>query len=255
MQLAQRREKLKSGMPTDGMIIVVGLPKSGKTSLAASIQDSLLIEMEKGGADRVAGRIQDVGTLDELREVLKAAVAEPSIKAIAIDSVDVLSDLFENEVARAAGLANINERKAGVDGFALWADLRRKFESLVSYLKASDKLIVLVAHCREPKLDADGKLISPAGINTPGKIGGYLAAQADAIGHCFKKQIGSATQYFISFQGGPLGIWGSRIPELEVKIVQLPRENPWSAIEAVFKAEPKPAEAKPATKPQGGLKK
>lgn len=111
----------------------------------------------------------------------------------------------------------------------------------MAFLRASGKMAILIAHSKEPKIDGDGKVIVPAGIAIPGKIGGYIAAQADAIGHCYKRQVGSKTEYYVSFQGGPLGTWGSRIAELEDKTITLPRTEQWAAIAAA--CEPAPARA------------
>ncbi len=241
IKLAPPRAKRKAGLPTDGLMLLVGHPKSGKTTLAASFPDSYVMELEKGGGDRISGRIHDIAGLNEFREVLKLVINEPSIKTIVIDSLDVLSDWLEEEIARARGLDSITERKQGVDGFEMWGEYRKRIEALINYLKSSNKFTILIAHCREPKLDANGNLISPAGINMPGKAGSFIAAQADIIGYVYKKPLGSGTSYFVTFQGGPLGAWGSRVDELNDKTLQLPGDNPYSAFEAVFKAnEPKP---------------
>mgnify|MGYP001558628234 CR=1 FL=1 len=241
MELIKMRPAPKKGLPTDGLMILVGMPKSGKSTLAASWPGSYVLELEPGGGDRIDGRIHDIKSLAEFREALKLAVADPAVKAVVIDSIDVLSDWFEEEIAKAAGLSSMTERKAGVDGWALWGELRRKLEAMVNFLKASGKFVILIAHTKDPKLDGSGSIVIPAGINVSGKGAGVIAANADAIGNSFKRQIGPATKYFLSFQGGSLGIWGSRIPELEDKTVELPRENPYSAFAALFDAAPKAA--------------
>lgn len=233
-KLVPWRNKKKSGLPTEGLAIFVGQPKSGKTTFAASFPDSYVLELETIGGDRVAGRIDDVSNSQEFRAKLQACINDPQIKTIVIDTLDVLSDWIEDEVANARGLQTITERKAGVDGFELWGEYRRRIEALIAYLKTCKKLVILIAHCREPKLDSTGSPVTPAGINMPGKSGSFIAAQADLIGFSYKKPLGNGTAYFITFQGGPLGTWGSRIDELNDKTIQLPRENPYSAFEAVF---------------------
>ncbi|HAH06911.1 MAG TPA: hypothetical protein DCM05_10360 [Elusimicrobia bacterium] len=250
MELIGRRPAPKKGLPTDGLMILVGLPKSGKSKTAASWPGSYVLEVEPGGGDRIDGRIHDIKSLAEFREALKMVVADPSVKTVVIDSIDVLSDWFEDEIARTAGLSSMTERKAGVDGWALWAELRKKLEALVNYLKACGKFVILIAHTKDPKLDGSGSIVIPAGINVSGKGAGVIAANADAIGNCFKRQIGPTTKYFLSFQGGSLGIWGSRIPELEDKTVELPRENPYSAFAALFAGD----ESTAAPKAAGGAK-
>src|SRR5438034_203046 len=48
MELVESRAKLKEGMPTEGLFVLVGLPKSAKTTLAASFPGSYVLELEKG---------------------------------------------------------------------------------------------------------------------------------------------------------------------------------------------------------------
>lgn len=257
-KLAPVRAKRKTGLPTDGILILVGQPKSGKTTFAASFPDSYVLELEPGGADRISGRIHDILNFNDFRDVLKSLVNEPSIKTIVIDSLDVLSDWIEDEIAKARGLDSITERKQGVDGFEMWGEYRKRIEALIAFLKASKKLVILIAHCREPKLDSNGNLVSPAGINMPGKSGSFIAAQADMIGYVYKKPSGNGTAYFVTFQGGPLGMWGSRVDELNDKTLQLPHHNPYSAFESVFKTnlpeskQVQQNETKSTTKIKGG---
>ena len=234
MKLPEWRGKLKKGEPKSGLIILTGLAKSGKSTLGASWPDSVVLELEKGGADRISGRIAEVGDLKQFRSVLRAAIEDEKVKTVVVDTIDALSDLLEHEVAEAAGLEDITQRKAGVDGFSVWGAYRSKIEGFVAYARASGKLFLLLAHNKEPKLDSNGTLVSPAGIQIPGKSGLYLAAQADAIGNMYKKPIGGITRYFLSFQGGPLGAYGSRIVELEDKTVELPKDSPYSAFAALF---------------------
>lgn len=259
--LTAPRKRVKTGAPTNGMGILCGLPKGGKTTLAASIPGCVILEMEGGGADRIDGWVQEIPDLATLRQALQAAVEDPAVKAIALDSVDVFNEWSEAEICAEFGLESISERREGVNGFEVWKLLRQRYEGLVSYLKKSNKLTILIAHCKEPKLDSDGKLAIPMGISIPGKLGGYLAAEADFIGNVFKKQVGSGTVHYLSFQGGPLGTWGSRIPELEDKIIALPRTNQWSAVEEIFtapkteaKKEEAPSDKKTTTKTHKGGK-
>lgn len=242
--LAAYRDRKESGMPTTGLMVLVGNPKSGKTTLAASFPDSYVIELEKGGADRVSGTIDDVTSIAEFRESLKLAVKEPKIKTIVIDTIDQLSDWLEDEIAKQFGLDSIAERKTGVDGRQVWGEYRARLSALLGYLEASNKLIILNAHCKDPKLDEQNNIIIPAGINLPGKNSGVLAGRAKLIGYCYKKETGTGNTYFLSFKGGPLGTWGSRVDELNDKVLQLPRENPYSAIDNVFKPLSKSVPAK-----------
>jgi AAA domain len=261
MELVNHRGKKETGMLKSGLMVLVGLPKSGKTTFAASFPDSYVLELERGGGDRVAGRIHDIeaqeGTIDlggeqvpatvlnVFRAGFEAAVMAANIRTIIIDTLDVFSDLVEDEIAKSRGLSAITERKQGVDGFEVWGEYRKRIEGFVAYAKECGKVVLLLAHCKDPKFE-QGTVITPAGINIPGKSGPYIAAQADVIGYTYKKEIGGKTEYWLTFQGGPLGIWGSRVEELNDKTIKLPKQDPYGAFAALFeapKAAPAPAPA------------
>jgi len=233
--LVQNRKAPKSGLPDSGLAVFVGYPKSGKTTLAASFPDSYLFELEPGGADRVDGRIHDIGSMAEFRKVLPLAIADPKIRTIIVDTVDVVSDWLETEIAAEKGMESITDRKEGVNGYELWGTFKKRIENLASYFKRCGKLVILLAHTKEPKTDDNGKVIAPGGINVPGKGGAFIAAQADMIGFCQKKEVGSGLIYTISFRGGPLGQWGSRIDEVNGKTITLSKANPYRDFADAFK--------------------
>ena len=235
--LAPRRPAPKVGMPKDGFWLLSGLAKQGKTTLSASIPDAVILELEKGGADYVNGWVQEIPDLATLRLAFVAAVKDPKVKAIVVDTLDVVLDWLADEVAEKYGLDSMTEKKEGVNGFEVWDALTRKVSILISSFKHCDKLVVALAHFKEPKLNKDGRLVITSAINAPtGKIGSYICSHADAIGICSKEKVGSKMQYKISFEGGgPIGAFGSRVPDLENKTITLPDTNQWAAIEALFK--------------------
>lgn len=227
----------KTGIPTDGYWVVAGLPKGGKTSLAGNIPGAYIIELEKGGADRISGWIQDVGSMTEFREALACGFENPEAKIIVIDTLDVVLRYLSKESAKKFGLENISEKKEGVNGFAVWEDLLATVEKMTEAFKDCGKLVILLAHFKEPKMD-DGKLVVTQSIEAPSsRISSHVCSHADAIGVCAKKRIGDKSRYEIRFHGdGVVGAYGSRIPELEDKTVVLPKGGQWAAIMELFNA-------------------
>ena len=69
--------------------------------------------------------------------------------------------------------------------------------------------------------------------------------------------MGRGTEYFLTFQGGPLGNWGSRIDELNDKTLRLPKADPYSAFAAAFESlesevkKPTKVHEKPSKAPVG----
>lgn len=234
-QPVEYREKLKSGMITDGLMVIAGDEKTGKTSLLASFPDSYILVVDRGGSDRLSGRFHDISDLKTFRAAFKWAMSNPEIKTVGIDTITGLSDLFEKEVADSHGLKSITERKPGVDGYELWDEYYSKIDGFVEYVKSSGKLVVVSAHLKPPALDNNGNVTIPAGLDLYPKAQRIIGTKADVIGQTFKKQLAGGTEYYLTFKGSVAGKLGSRVDELNDKEVKLPKANPYSAFESLFK--------------------
>lgn len=268
--LVSFRGKKKQGLPKSGIFVINGYPKTGKTSFMASFPDSYIINLDTQDADYVDGRIEDIHDvvetvdgqlvvkstkLNEFRAALSAAIKDPAIKVIGIDTLDTLSELLATEIANLNGLEKITDRSPGVDGFQMWSDFAKKIEAMLGAFKRSGKLILLAAHKKEPKLDDNNKVITPAGINVSGKGGDKILFAADIIGEMVKNEVGGQTAYCLSFQGGISARCGSRVEELADKVIRLDRKNPYSSFAALFDvkaAEEKAAVKTTTKKSQGG---
>lgn len=252
-QLVDWRPKVKTGMPTSGVFILIGHTKSGKTTIAADFPDSYVLELEKGRGDRIDGRIDDeIPDLKTFREKLLLVMEDPTIKTVVIDTVDRLVEWLCDEIAQKNGVSHINERKKDVNSFDMWGELFKRGEGMTEWFIQSQKLVLLLAHCKAPEKDESGAVITPAGLNVPGKLGAYLPSRADTIGFTYKKVVGGVTEYYVTFQGGPLGIWGTSVDELNDKTIKLPKKGQYAALTAVCAApakEDKPAALKPAPAP------
>jgi hypothetical protein len=242
MQLVKARTEAKvSGMPTRGLMLAVGHPKSGKTWFASSAPDSVVVELEESGGDRVPwGRIQeihcsDTNALEQFEEVMNAVMSDDSIKTVVIDSVDQWAKMIQDDIAKGAGVEHMQKPKAGVDSRALWGEFAHRVHTITDALKASGKLVILIAHCKPPEKDDQGRVITPAGINVSGKGGSYIAAQAEMIGFIGVRVLAGKAQHYITFKSASdLAIWRSRVDELHEKEIILDKANPWGSFAAAF---------------------
>ena len=247
----------EKGMPKTGFGLLVALPKSGKSELAAGFPGAYVLELDEHDADHIAGRIDDIMAVVDMdgneikskmqvfREKLNAATKDPSVQTIVIDTVETLVGLFQDEIAAKHGVASMSVKEKGVNTRDMWGELKQRVENLVDYMNASGKLFVLCTHCKAPEKDENGVVTIPAGINVPGQSSAVLAGRAKFIGYCYKKELGTGQGYYVSFRGGPLGVWGSRVAGLNDKTLLLPKGQGYAVIEAAANAQPEavPAEA------------
>ena len=259
IKLAEKRTEAKViGLPKTGILLFTGHPKSGKTRLAASIPNSIVVELEKDGADRVEfGRVQEVDDLDTFNEVMELIMADDEIEVVIIDTIDQLGLMYQADIARAAGVEFIGKPKPGVDSRQLWGEFGNRMHTLTDNLKTCGKLAILTAHSKPPEKDDQGRVISPAGINISGKSGQYIASHADAIGNVGVRVVAGKAQHFVTFKAASdLAIWRSRIDELHDREFVLDKKDPWgSFVTAAFGAASKPATKTVAlVKGKGGKK-
>lgn len=238
--LAPPRKAPRKGMPQSGLFLFTGLPKSGKNTLALSRPALTLLETEKQGSDHLDGWVQEIPHLDAFRTAFKAALEHPDCRAIGVSTFDKLLVWWQDEICATYNVASMS---ANVEGVNLWSELRRKVEAFIDVSKTCGKLLVVLAHYKEPKLDREGKLVITHNIDAPGKLGSLICSEADLIGACSKAKVGAKMQFKVSFVGGgEVGAYGGRVKELEGKEILLPEEGQWAAIEAVCRGEAPKAE-------------
>lgn len=258
--VAPRDGRKTEGMPTKGLWLAVGHPKSCKTSTFAKFPGAYVLELEKNGADYLDGkglRIHEIEdtvdpesgvvtktALDTFGDVLSLAIEDDSISKIVIDTGDQLSLWIANDLLRNMGKDPANT-KPDEKNFAFWDALKGRIAALTDYLKQSDKLIIILCHCRPPKTDEKGQIIQPAGINIQGAGSAYLASHAEAICYMSKRIVSGKPLAYASFNSpSDVAMWGSRVPELDGKEFVVPREDPYSAFAAQFTTKSKPEAAK-----------
>lgn len=261
IKLAERRTEAKvTGMPKSGIILLTGHPKSGKSWLGASAPNSLVVELEEGGGDRIPfGRIQDIsgeGLLDQFDQAMEAAMEAKDIDTVVIDTVDQLGLLYQADIASKAGIEYIGKPKSGVDSRALWGEFSARMHLLTDNLRSCGKLAVLIAHSKPPEKDEAGRVISPAGINISGKSGQYIASHADAIGNVGVRVVAGRAQHYITFKSASdLSIWRSRIEEFHDREFILDKRDPWgSFVSQAFGAAKAAVKLAAPVKGKGGKK-
>lgn len=258
MQLVELRKEAKEvGMPTSGTFLLVGDIKAGKTTLGASFPDSYVLELEKKRGDRIKNaRIHDIDNLADFGDALELAMAAPDIKVIVIDSVDQLAKWFQAEIAKDNGVEFFGKPVKGVDSHALWGEFNTRVHGMTDYLNESDKLIIMIAHRRTAKIDSDGKVIKPAGINVAGQGGDYIAQQAKIVGFMGVRVVAGKAQHYLTFKGeSDRAIWRSGIDELNDKEVVIRKEDPYGSFAALFAPVASKAPVKLAPKPVAGKRR
>lgn len=71
-------------------MIIYAAPKVGKTSICAQLPQSLIIELEKGGADALTARYINISNPNDVIPCLQQVATDPSIKFLILDTISKL---------------------------------------------------------------------------------------------------------------------------------------------------------------------
>jgi hypothetical protein len=176
-------------------LILYGVPKIGKTSLLATLEDNLIIDLEEG-SDYVEAMKVKITTIKELNELCKA-IKEASYpyKFITIDTVTALE-----EFAKPLALKMYKESPLGSnfnDNDVLHAPhgagygfLREAMQKIIEKLAMCAPNIILVGHVKDKAIVTMGETQDSniKELDLTGKTGRILAAKSDAIGFVFRDE-------------------------------------------------------------------
>lgn len=165
--------------------IIFGSPKSGKSTLAASADKPILIDLDHG-AHRIAGK--DRTGLDvvecEKWEDFVAVCAAPELKqykTIIVDTFGAAVDMI------------IRDKFSNVMNPAKWGAVKSEIMSVCNQLKMTGRSVLFLAHESEEK--SDDKIIKRP--QCQGKAKDELMKMLDFIGHTTK----AGTDYVLEFGG------------------------------------------------------
>lgn len=203
-------------------LLLYGSPKCGKTTAVASLPDSLILELEPGGADFIAARKIDVRSYGELVAILAKLTAlrdagTPACRRLVVDTID--------EVERFCDPAALAEYKASVLGKdfagtsitelplgAGYGRLRDKMGEILWLLAKASEEVILLAHVRDRVITKVGSAdVSALDIDLTGKVRQIVCARCSSIGYVRRD---FQDKLFVNFKTAETVNCGSRCAHL-----------------------------------------
>ena len=193
-----------------GTMIIFSVPKAGKTSIVSQLPNSLLIELEPGGADFVEANVLQANSPSEFEKILRAiSEADNPYDYVIVDSGTKLDEWSEivgtiNYMGKAMGkrfnvdpatgerykmgspkfetvhqLGDGNGYKFSRDQMVKWYDM----------IARSAKHTIILAHVKDKFIEAkkSGDTVETKDIDLTGKVKGIYCSNADAVGHFFRR--------------------------------------------------------------------
>lgn len=170
-------------------LIIYGVPKIGKTTLLATLESNLLIDLEEGSdyVEALKVKIKSIKELSELCAEIKKA--NKPYKFITIDTVTALEELAKPLALKLYKESPQGSNFTGSDVLAAahgsgYAFLRTAIEKLINLISDCAPNIIIVGHVKDKAIGSsegstEGTLKE---FDLTGKTGRILAAKSDAIG-------------------------------------------------------------------------
>lgn len=225
------------------LMLIFGQPKSGKSSLMASLDSNLIIDLEDGYRALPVMKVQarSANDLFEIRKAILTKGKEIKKKPYRFITIDNASRLEEMSLPYATQLyqqtpmgaswgflkdkgmfvkdANGNkviDPKADVRTLpngAGWTYLRSAIKQLIEMFTPLCDTLILVCHVKDKQITKNDTEMTQMELDLAGKTGNILSGQADAIGYVYRE----GPKTFISFEGGDNIIREARSPHLRNK--------------------------------------
>lgn len=231
----------KMGLPEFFKMIVEGPSKVGKTTLASSFPDAVIIECEPGGAAFANCAVLDLtkgqNPLNGLRMAIEELKTDTKYKTVVLDTIDAAADLVSKEICAELKIATIADAPKGARHGVQWEKYKNQVTGLVGALIALPKNIIVLGHTKPATYDGEGDkrvMRNPEGLDIYGSAARILYARVDNIGHLKVVNEGGVMKRVLSFKAGMDCTRGSRHPALCDKEIILPAVGGYSVFESLF---------------------
>lgn len=212
------------------LMVLYGRPKSGKSSIMASLDSNLIIDLEDGyrALSVMKVKVNNAQEIFEVAQAISNKIKETGSMPYRFITIDNASRLEEFSLSYAAQLYRstpmgqswgmLKDRAGNVvkdpktnrpmpdpkaDVRTLpngsgYMYLRNAIKKLVDIFKPLCDTLILVAHVKDKQIKKDSEEMSEMTVDLAGKTGDIICGEADAIGYIFRRE----NKTIVSFKGG-----------------------------------------------------
>ena len=189
-------------------LVLYGLPKAGKTSAVAQLENNLIIDLEGGSKfiDALAVQARTINDLGEIAQAIRAKNDELGhnfYKHITIDNATRLEDICMSYACTLYRQTELGKNWKGTDVTTLargagYKYLRDAVKKVIDMFKDLCDEFILIGHVKDSITDKDGEEVNAKEIDLVGKLGKIVCGMADAVGYVYRKD----KETHISFRSG-----------------------------------------------------
>lgn len=217
-------------------LLIYAPPKTGKTTIVAQLENSLVLELEKGGADFVEANYVNISKASELNTWLETITkASEKPEYLIIDTLSRMDEWSEivgtyNYMGKSQGkkfnrdeqgkvIYHTDPRFESVHELGQGAGYQHSRNQMIDWydkiLATGVKHIVFIAHIKDKLVESKtGDTVEVSEINLTGKVKSIITSRVDAVGFLRRK----GKEAFLSFDNDYKTISGGRCAHLQGEI-------------------------------------
>ena len=227
------------------LMVLFGKPKCGKSSLMASLDSNLIIDLEDGyrALDVMCVQARSAADMFNIKAAIEKKNKEnggkPFYRFITIDNatrLEEMSLIYANALYRKTSMGqswgylkdkignilqdangkNIIDPKADVrllPSGAGYIYMRKALKEMVTMFTPLCDTLILICHVKDKQIKKNDTETTEMLVDLAGKVGDLICGEADAIGYVSRQD----NQTILSFKGGDNNIRGSRPLHLREK--------------------------------------
>ena len=225
------------------LMVLFGKPKCGKSTLMASLDNNLIIDLEDGyrALDVMCIQARNANDIFQIKAAIEQKNQENGGNFYRFITIDNATRLEEMSLIYAAHLyrqtsmgqswgykkdrignilmengKKVIDPKADVRQLpngAGYLYLRQALKEMVNMFKPLCDTLILVCHVKDKQIKKNDEETSEMAVDLAGKTGDIICGEADAIGYVSRQE----NKTILSFKGGDNNIRGSRPLHLREK--------------------------------------
>lgn len=231
------------------LMVLFGKPKAGKSTLMASLDNNLIIDLEDGyrALDVMSVDAKSAADIFEIKNLIEKKNQEnqgkPFYRFITIDNATRLEEMSlsyaaalyrQTPMGASYGymkdkIGNFLKDKNGNKVIDPRADvrqlpngsgymyLRAALKNMVNMFRPLCDTLILICHVKDKQIRKNEEEVTEMSVDLAGKVGDIICGEADAIGYVMRQD----NKTLISFQGGDNNIRGSRPLHLRERVFQV----------------------------------
>ena len=227
------------------LMVLFGKPKCGKSSLMASLDSNLIIDLEDGyrALDVMCVQARNAADIFNIKAAIEQKnqeVGKNFYRFITIDNATRLEEMslfYANALYRKTSMGQtwgykkdkignilqdangkpVIDPKADVrllPNGAGWLYMRKALKEMVAMFQPLCDTLILVCHVKDKQIKKNDTETTEMLVDLAGKVGDLICGEADAIGYVSRQD----NQTILSFKGGDNNIRGSRPLHLREKV-------------------------------------